>query len=169
MPTDLPAMARKRFMLGRALSRIRRGYSKNIASTNVRVSDKKAVAAILALFTRTRDPVFGSLKKKTLAPGGAPVGKEDIFTANVTDFHVTPNYLYGQNRTRFKRKLTRLVRALNSSRHENGKFFYRFHNAVYVLRAPSSAHELFSVARIKFSPYYNPRTIQFFLSHRFWH
>jgi len=167
LPPQLPAMAHKRFLLGRALKRLRRSYSKGITSVNVRASEKRATADAMRLFFK--DPVFAPLKRKTLAPGGPNIGKEDIFLSDVARFETSPTPKYGQNKVRFKKKLRRMASVLNNSREEDGKFFYRFHNAVYVIRAPNSAHELFSEGKRRFSPYYNPRVIQFFLSHRFWH
>jgi len=128
-------------------------------------TEQRAVERAIGLFKKDR--VFANIKRKPLAPGGPRIGKEEIYMSSLSHFEFTPSPAYAQNRLRYEKKLKRMLKFLDLSRAENGKFFYRFHNAIYVLRAPASLRELFSVARAKYSPYYNPRTLQFFLSHRF--
>jgi ribosomal protein S4 len=167
LPSDLPSVSRKRLLLAMALKKIRRGYAKGLATIATRLAEQEALEQLIGLFGEDKN--YAKIKKKKLAAGGPRIGKDDIYVSDVSEFGLRLKEVYGGNRARLKQRLSNLQKFLDDSRAENGKFYYRFQNAVYVIRAPNSCRELFSVSKQERRPFYNPRTINFFLSHRFWH
>lgn len=114
------------------------------------------------------DPILKHLPRKPLAPGGPNVGKEEVFNSDTSQLGLLPSdKKYTQNKFKYKRMLTRLLNDIDKSREFNGRFFYRFHNAVMAIRVPSSPAEMFSVSKARKSALYNPRIIKYFYSHRF--
>jgi hypothetical protein len=105
---------------------------------------------------------------------GAPVeaithGMEDVSSASLSNFSITKEQYFDQNAARVQRRLTKYLRSLNAGLREDGKFFYRFHNSVMVLRDPDSVYEMFSTSGQLKTDLYNPTVIKYFIYPRFWH
>lgn len=167
LPSDLPGHTTKKLILDRALKLLRRAASRAEVSAAISLEEKNAIQRAGSLFVADR--TFSHIPRKPLAPGGAKVGKEEIFFSDPSGFSPMLSDEYKENRKRFEHDVNRILKYLNDSRVENGKFFYRFHNSVFVIRAPASARELLSKSKKKITAFYNPRVMGFFISHRFWH
>jgi hypothetical protein len=164
----MPSNAKKRFMLNRALKILRRSFARGIITAAVTAEEADTVERAGELFVQ--DSVYSGLNKKIPAPGGPGVNKDDIYTSDVTSYNVSPSLAPGEDNLELKRALNKFYTRLQTNLARDSYFFYQFHNAIYVIRDPYSANELFSVkSRRHLSSFYNPRVITFFLSHRFWH
>lgn len=68
-----------------------------------------------------------------------------------------------------KGHVSKYLKDLNNSLRQDGRFYYRFHNSVLVLRHPDSVHEMFAVSKQRKTDLYNPSVLKQFIYPRFWH
>ena len=142
LPYDMPGAAKKRFILARGLRKVRRQHEKGAVAAAISAEEQQYLDKIMTLFGR--DSSLDKIPKKRQAIGGVGIGNEEIYLSRTGGYELFQVPALRSNRERLQSKIKTYLKLIDDSAAENAKFYYRFHNAIYVIRAPHSAKEMFS-------------------------